>query len=943
MVQTAALALTVLTGFTALVYQVAWQNYLAVLLGSHAEATAAVLGIFLGGLSLGYALFGRVSGWLVSRSAEAGRRTPLLEAYGLVEVGIGVYALAFPWVFSGVQVLSLGLPGSAEGATFAIDVLLTVLLIGPPTLLMGGTVPLLTQGLSRSLDDATRLHAFVYGFNTVGAFGGALAAGLYLIPELGLRDCVVAMGAVNIGAGIVFMLLGRLPSAARTSDPRGQGTAPAHFHRYALVAGLGGFSMMTLQTALNRIGALSLGASHFTFAMVVAVFVLSIALGSLAVTALREIRPSYLVASQWLLVVILLAAYTSVPDAPYWASRVRLDYPGAAENFYPFHLRIFCWSLLLLVLPVSLSGASLPLIFHHLRREVGELGTTAGRLYAWNTLGSLLGALLGGYLLLLWLDLHHTYRIAVGALAIGAALLTHLVHPRTARWAYGALAAVLALLFLAPAWPATKLTSGLFRGAAVRDSRGLGPDAFIEWGWAISRGGMEIAFYDDDPSSSVAVIAHPDRPERGIAVINNGKSDGKLPGDELTMGLLALVPAILSDSPQRAFVIGYGTGYTVGILSQLASAQEVVVAEISSGVIEAAPLFEPYNFHAAGSAKTRIIRSDAYRALLRSSGRYDVIVSEPTNPWVAGVEMLYSREFLQAARNRLTPGGIYVQWFHLYEMDDATVALVLNTYRQAFERVSVWASTPSDVIIVGWNDDEAVPDLVAMERRFGQDDYSGLFATLGIDSFPELLAHEVIPAGALAGTELPPRVHTLLHPILSHSAAQAFFAGETGRLPTTNRGAGARAGAENSLVRRYLAGLPEGARATALETITRETCDHYITPCLTWTARWRHDEPDSPALARLLYELRSKNASHAKSFSEANLQQISPLFGPTGITGIPLSFEAATWVLDLFDRFYHHGAPFDSRGLFNAWRRCRMDPRCGSELPRIRQIGLPAE
>ena len=109
MVQTVALVLTVLTGFTALVYQVAWQNYLAVLLGSHAEATAAVLGIFLGGLSLGYALFGRVSGWLVSRSAEAGGRTPLLETYGLVEVGIGVYALAFPWVFSGVQVLSLGL------------------------------------------------------------------------------------------------------------------------------------------------------------------------------------------------------------------------------------------------------------------------------------------------------------------------------------------------------------------------------------------------------------------------------------------------------------------------------------------------------------------------------------------------------------------------------------------------------------------------------------------------------------------------------------------------------------------------------------------------------------------------------------------------------------------------------------------------------------------
>lgn len=941
MLRTAALVLTALTGFTALVYQVAWQKYLAVLLGSHAEATATVLGIFLGGLSLGYALFGRVSGWLVSRAVEARRRAPILATYGLVEVGIGVYALAFPRLFSGVEFLSLRLPASTETSAFGLDVLLTVLLIGPATILMGGTIPLLTQALARSLDDATRLHAFVYAFNTVGAFAGALIAGLYLVPELGLRACVVMMGWINLGAGLLFMALGRTGSDAHTAEIHDEGRAPARFYRYALVAGLGGFAMMTLQLILNRIGALSLGASHFTFAMVVAVFVLSIALGSLTVTALREIRPSYLIGSQWLLVVILLVAYAYVPDAPYWALRVRLDYPGAVENFYPFYLRIFSWSLLLLVLPVGLSGASLPLIFHHLRREKADLGTMAGRLYAWNTLGSLLGALLGGYLLLFWLDLHHTYRIATGGLAVGAAILTGLVQPRAGRPAYAALAAVLLLLLLAPAWPTTKLASGLFRGAGIRETRGIGPDAFIEKEWTDRD--MEIVFYDDDPSSSIAVIARPDGAENGIAVISNGKSDGKIPGDELTMGLAALVPAILSESPARAFVVGYGTGYTVGVLSQLAGIHEVVVAEISSGVIEGAPLFEPYNFQAAGSAKTRIIRGDAYRALLRSPGRYDVIVSEPTNPWVTGVEMLYSREFLQTARSRLTADGIYVQWFHLYEMDDPTVALVLNTYRQAFERVSVWAVTPSDVLILGWADDESVPDLVAMEQRFGQDEYSSLFAALGITSFAELLAHEVIPIGALAGSELSSRVHTLLHPILSHAAAQAFFAAEMARLPTTNRGAGAIAGAENSLVRRYLAGLPEAGRAVALEAITRETCDHYVPLCLSLLARWRHDEPDSPDLARLLVEVRDKNPTLVSSYSEANLQKLSQLFTPAGITGVPSSFESATWALGLFDRFYHHAAPFDSRGVFNAWRRCRIDPRCGSELPRIRQIGLPAE
>ena len=173
MTRAVALFLAIFTGFTGLVYQVTWQKYLATLLGSHSEATAAVLGIFLGGLSLGYSVFGTITTRLVDRAAARGKSPNLWLVYGGIEAGIGIYALAFPWLFRGMLNVSHMLPHGNSGIGFVGDVIVAALLIGPPTVLMGSTIPVLTQALSRSIEDATRFHAFVYGLNTVGAFVGA--------------------------------------------------------------------------------------------------------------------------------------------------------------------------------------------------------------------------------------------------------------------------------------------------------------------------------------------------------------------------------------------------------------------------------------------------------------------------------------------------------------------------------------------------------------------------------------------------------------------------------------------------------------------------------------------------------------------------------------------------------------------------------------------------
>src|SRR5262245_48766538 len=400
MTRAVALVLTLLTGFSGLVYEITWQKYLATLLGSHSEATAAVLGLYLGGLAAGYAIFGWVARRTVARAEQAGRNPPLLFVYGLAEMGIGVIALLFPFLFGAVQKISFWVPPGHEALSFAFDVWLCLLLLAPPTILMGGTIPLLTQALTRGLADATRIHAFIYAFNTAGAFFGSLAAGFVLIHWLGLDGVLRAMGVVNLLAGATFVALGLREAQDAASQPAAaavESLAPRSFAALALVALLAGFAMMVLQTSLNRIAGLALGSSHFTFAMVVAVFVLCIALGSFTVSALSRIPPWLVAASQWLLVVLLVGIYFVIPDAGYGAHVLRSFFRDDPEAFYPFQLAVFLSGLAILIVPIGLSGALLPLLFHHLRNEVGDLGRVAGSLYSWNTVGSLLGALLGGY------------------------------------------------------------------------------------------------------------------------------------------------------------------------------------------------------------------------------------------------------------------------------------------------------------------------------------------------------------------------------------------------------------------------------------------------------------------------------------------------------------------------------------------------------------------
>jgi len=929
MIRAVALVLTVLTGFSGLIYEVTWQKYLATLLGSHSEATAAVLGIFLGGLSVGYALFGRLVRRLFARASAQGAPTRLLVLYGVIEAGIGIWALLFPTLFSGVHALSLQLALDSQGLGFALDVFFTVLLVGPPAVLMGGTIPILTQALSRGLEDATRFHAFVYGFNTTGAFAGALAAAFVLIPALGLDATLAWMGAVNIVAGVLFALLGLRAGPALPPPDAPDAAVPEGFGSYAAAALLLGFGMMSIQTVLIRLGGLALGSSQFTFATVVAVFVLCIAIGSLCVSAFRNIPRAIVVACPATLALLLVLLYFALPDTTYGAYVLRTLFSSEAAAFLPYQAAVFAVVLLVLLVPVGLSGASLPLLFHQLRREVGELGSVAGRLYSWNTVGNLAGALLGGYVLLLWIDLDVVYRLAVASVGLATLLLAVRVLGLSRPLAFVAAVPLLYALTLLPPWPAERLSAGLFRDRTADARTYDGADAYFR-----GQAGREFVFHTDDPTSTVAVTRRV--LAGGIvnhAILVNGKSDGSLVGDYPTMALVALIPCLLAEQCERVFVIGYGTGVTAGEFAALESVERVEVAEISSGVLEAAPFFDYGNLAASEDPKVVTIRSDAYRALLRSDTDYDVIASEPSNPWVVGVEMLFSREFLEAARDRLRPGGVYAQWFHIYETNPATVELVLRTYNEVFDDVAVWYSMGPDLLLLGFRDDPEI-ELERVAERAGRADFRSGLRRAGVPSLPALLAHELYPLGSVREMELGDDVHTLFHPILSDRAARAFYQGLNVDVPEI--GGAREAATRDSLLGAWLAAQEGGPDDAELDSIARQLCRYRPYLCAAFIAWWQRQAPDSPGPEAVRARFRELPGMDPHLAPE-QIASLGELYGD-GDTA-PTNARQVRENADRYARYYFHATPFQRAALRSVGARCRGEQCIEARHDAAQRIG----
>jgi spermidine synthase len=623
------------------------------------------------------------------------------------------------------------------------------------------------------------------------------------------------------------------------------------------------------------------------------------------------------------LALLVLALYSPLPLSPYRVYVLRTLFSQEDPAFFGFYLLAFLGLLLLIGPAVVLSGASLPLLFHHLRRQVEGLGDIAGKLYSWNTVGSLLGALLAGYALLFWLDLHHVFRIAVAALIVAAMLVTVQIYQLPRVVALAAIPLVAWLGALDP-WDPRRFAIPVVSIGNVLPHTYDGIDSFLQANPAVS--GIPLLFHEDDPTSTTTVWEYPAiSAEHARSLSSDGRSDGSTFGpDTQSLRLLALLPAMMAEKAERGFVVGFGLGITAGELGRIDTMQEVTAVEISPGVVKAAEFFEHANLGPLANPVVSIVRSDAYRALMRSSGTFDVIVSQPSHLWVTGAEMVLSREFLEAARGRLAPGGVFGQWIPETGIDGATIELLLRTFLSVFEEVSLWETQSAELILLGFKDVSAATDPFRLIERAGSATFSPGLKRAGVANASALLAHERVPAGVLRSAALDGPLHTLLHPRLNYLAARALFRRDIGSLPFTGYGEAASNGAANSLVRRWARtfrdGLPDRERGELVD----EACHTRIESCFTLLAAWQSEAPESSALAEAL----ERNAATLAVEPPETVAELSELFlGGRPGQGAWLRLDEARDRSQKYVRFHCHAAPFDGQALLDVWSRCRVGLR----------------
>lgn len=708
------------SGATALVYEVLWSKHLGLLLGSTAQAQTIVLATFMGGLALGNRLFGR----------RADAAASPLAFYGRLEIAIGLYAFCFHWFYLAADQIFVraGAPLLQQPtALLALKAALSVGLLLGPTVLMGGTLPLIAAWLNRRGGDAGRLSARFYSVNSLGAVAGAWIAGFVLVQALGMTSALQLTAMFNVAVGFGAIALAKkeaaAPGEASASDSGKREEAPTDTQLngrngemeqslltstaaveksvpvtdYAVpVVALTGAISMGLEVLSARSLVLIFGASLQAFAIVLMAFILGIGLGGAVMASPRTRHwPRELTTTALLLGA---AAWVGllVAGIEHWVEAYRWVKTGLARTptGHSLHQIIAALvSLVVLGVPAGMLGAVLPLWLRELPRSGPELGRGVGRLLTWNTLGAVAGTLLTGFVLMPQLGLRGAFLgLATGLCGAAWLLGWRFRRPAVEIWA-GTLAALLLLAgaFGQGTWRHL-MSSGVFR---LRETE-LNRDFLGH-----RQRHVEIHFHEDAADASVTVeqgdgIAASDQ----FTLRVNGKPDASSRGDMGTQYLLAHLPLLARPQSEDVFVLGFGSGVTAGALLGH-PLKQIVVAENCAPVLRAGKFFEPWNRGVLTNRLARIVSEDARTLLKLDPQRYDVIISEPSNPWMAGVGGVFSREFYELCASRLKDGGVMAQWFHVYEMHDGIVALVFHTFASVFPHLELWDPGAGDLILIG--------------------------------------------------------------------------------------------------------------------------------------------------------------------------------------------------------------------------------------------------
>lgn len=735
------------SGLCALVYQVAWQRELRLVFGATTAASAAVLAIFIGGMGLG--------GLLLGPRADAHPKP--LGLYARLEIGISVAAaLSAPLLWL-IRSIYFALGGHSTlgpvGATLA-RLVLTTLVLAVPTILMGGTLPAIARAVTGRSDEGRRALSLLYGINTLGAVGGALLSTFAMLEVFGTRMTLWMAALINLLIALVANMMSRqlesdpvspapeepaqvedlhaeLPLAGGSSKDR---LAPAWF--VLLASAAVGFAFFLMELVWFRMLSPLLGGTVFTFGLILAVALFGIGLGGAFYSVIFRGRAARL---HWFAITCIAeAAFIAIG----WALGDKIALLALqlrSLSIFGFSGFVASWAIVtgVLVIPAAfVSGLQFPMLIALLGRGRDNVGKDAGYAYAANTFGAMAGSLAGGFGLIPLLTAPGCWQLVVILLAVlGLVAAAIAFHRERQVFQLVAPALGIAICFAllgaegpTAAWRHSSIGAG--RASEIRSD-----NEYRQWR-NLNRGRVVKEW--DGVESSVALVAQND-----LSFMVNGKSDGAAFGDSPTQVMLGLLGTLLHPEPKKAAVIGLGTGSSAGWMAREPSLEQVDVVEIERVMLDVARACDPVNGGVLDNPKVNVIFEDAREFLATTPEQYDIIVSEPSNPYRAGIASLFTEEFYEAVAKRLQPGGYLLQWVQGYEIDARTLQTIFATLETSFPHIEAWELRKQDLLLVA-SREPLVHDVERMRARVAAEPYrTALASAWRTNSLEGVLAHYV--------------------------------------------------------------------------------------------------------------------------------------------------------------------------------------------------------
>ncbi|MGB0589307.1 MAG: fused MFS/spermidine synthase [Myxococcota bacterium] len=876
----------IVSGAAGLIYEVIWSALLSNLVGGTTTTHTVVLAAFMGGLALGNRFGGR---W-----ADTGILP--LRLYAYLETAVGILGVLSPQLADLAGAIYVSLAPDPSGAFVWLDsplrLALAMATILPASFAMGATMPALVRACTTRLGGLGASVGWLYFINSAGAAVGALMATFYVIPKFGLDLGLILVGTSNLLLALLALGLSRrvhgeqaYPAADAPHEPGTTGRpsepedapalqlhepAPARVYtrpqvRAALDAVfLSGIATMLIELVWTRILALTMGGSAHAFAIMLATFIAGIALGGVVAARIakgdRDVLGPLLIAEG----IAVLSLVLLFP----WYDRLPFAFHGAAaliaskEAAYPVYLAV-CTAMAILAMlgPTIAFGATLPLASRVVTSAIGQAGRSVGGVFSTNTLGNVIGAAAGGLTLVPLVGLEWTLRIGALLVALATLRLAVAVEPGSRLRRFGLSACGLAALMTlaVPGWDPLLLHSGLYRS--------LEHDVGSVAHFRATSGKIDFLFEEDDEEATVSVIENANG-HRLLRV--NGKSDAGNHRDVPTQVLVGQLPFFFHADAKRVLVVGLGSGITVGaVLAH--PVEHVDVIEISPAIVNGSRYFDEWSHAPLDDPRVTLHVRDArnFLRVLPEDVKYDVIVSEPSNPWQPGSAALFSQEYYEQLKDRLAPGGVMSQWVHTYEMDESVLDVILRTYAQVFERPRIWSARGNDMVMVAAATGDlevdfdrmakrlALPKVASEMRRVTPDD-----RTMTLDT---LLMHEVMAARqfrAVWGSAEEQIIHTDRIPVLQYIAPKAFFVGANAKAFRRRDARQLPRERGDLLLARRL-----GSGPLPLERLL-EVDDYFA------ARDFKIDEGVASAVALRLAELRPENLRHLERLADLDLLSV---------------------------------------------------------------------